>query len=313
MASTSTTQLDRLLAQVDALEPLRTAVVHPCDALSLAGALEAARLRLIEPVLVGPLERIREAARAAGEALDGVELVDAEHSHGAARIACELARRGRVGALMKGSLHSDELLRVLVHRDTGLTTDRRMSHVFVLDVPGFPRPLFLTDAAINIAPDLAAKRDIVQNAIDCAQALGVPEPRVAVLAAVETVHPAMPATIDAAALAKMAERGQIVGGRVDGPLAFDNAVSPEAAATKHIESAVAGLADVLVVPNIEAGNVAAKQLTWLAGAQTAGIVLGARVPVVLTSRADGRLSRMAACAAAVLVARHARLKPRPAA
>lgn len=313
MEPTSSTQLERLLRQVDELEPLRTAVVHPCDALSLAGALEAARMRLIEPVLVGPLARIHEAARAAGEPLDGIELVDAEHSHDAARVACELARSGRVGALMKGSLHSDELLRVLVHRGTGLTTDRRMSHVFVLDVPGFPRPLFLTDAAINIAPDLAAKRDIVQNAIDCAHALGVPEPRVAVLAAVETVHPAMPATIDAAALAKMAERGQIVGGRVDGPLAFDNAVSLEAAATKHIESPVAGLADVLVVPNIEAGNVAAKQLTWLAGAQTAGIVLGARVPVVLTSRADGRLSRLAACAAAVLVARHARLKPRPAA
>lgn len=303
-------QLERLLAQVQALEPLRTAVVHPCDAVSLAGALEAARLGLIEPVLVGPPARIREAAEAAGESLEGVELVEAAHSHDAARIACELARTGHVGALMKGSLHSHELLGAMVDRVGGLRTDRRMSHVFVLDAPGFSRPLFLTDAAINIAPDLATKRDIVQNAIDCAQALGVAEPRVAILAAVETVHPAMPSTIDAAALAKMAERGQIVGGLVDGPLALDNAVSVEAAKAKRISSPVAGRADVLVVPDIEAGNIAAKQLTWLAGAQTAGIVMGARVPVVLTSRADGRLSRLAACAAAVLVARHERLKPR---
>lgn len=309
MASNSSTQLERLLAQVGPLEPLRTAVVHPCDALSLAGALEAATLRLIEPVLVGPRARIEQAAHEAGLSIDGIELVDAAHSHDAARTACALARDGRVRALMKGSLHSGELLGEMVDRATGLTTDRRMSHVFVLDVPGFPRPLLLSDAAVNIAPDLAAKRDIVQNAIDCAHAIGIAVPRVAVLAAVETVHPAMPSTIDAAALSKMAERGQIVGGHVDGPLAFDNAVSVEAAQAKRIASDVAGRADVLIVPDIEAGNVAAKQLTWLAGAQTAGIVMGARVPVMLTSRADGRLSRLAACAVAVLVARHERLKP----
>lgn len=310
MERNASTQLERLLAQVAPLPPLLTAVVHPCDTAALAGALEAARRKLIEPVLVGPRARIEDAARVAGESLDGIDMVEATHSHDAARVACELARSGRVGALMKGSLHTAELLAAMVDGTFGLRTDRRMSHVFVLDVPDFPRPLLLTDAAINIAPDLATKRDIVQNAIDCALALGITDPRVAVLAAVETVHPAMPATVDAAALAKMAERGQIVGGRVDGPLAFDNAVSAEAATAKHIASSVAGHADVLVVPNIEAGNVAAKQLTWLAGAQSAGIVMGARVPVVLSSRADGALSRMAACAVAVLVARHERMKPR---
>lgn len=302
-------QLDRLLALAAEREPVRTAIVHPRDAISLTGALEAARMRLIEPVLVGPAEKIKAAAAAAGEDLTGIPLIAVEHSHAAAAEACRMARAGEVGAIMKGSLHTDELLAAAVDGAAGLRTDRRMSHVFILDVPTYPRPLFLSDAAINIAPDLAAKKDIVQNAIDCAHALGVAQPRVAVLAAVETVHPNMSATVDAASLSKMAERGQIVGGLVDGPLAFDNAVSPEAAATKQIVSAVAGRADVLIAPNIEAGNMLAKQLAYLAGAQSAGIVMGARVPIMLTSRADGRLSRLASCAAALLVARHERAKP----
>jgi phosphotransacetylase len=292
-----------------ALPPLRTAVVHPCDAASLSGALQACRAGLIEPVLVGPRARIEQAAAEAGEDILPFELLDVEHSHAAAEAACKLARTGKVAALMKGSLPTGELLGAAVDRDKGLRTDRRMSHVFILDVPTYPRPIFLTDAALNIAPDLATKRDIVQNAIDCAQALGVAQPRVAILAAVETVQPAMVATLDAAALAKMAERGQIAGGIVDGPLAFDNAISVEAALAKHIESPVAGVADVLVVPNIEAGNMLAKQMSYLANAQSAGLVMGARVPIILTSRADGELSRLASCAAAVLVARHARNKP----
>ena len=220
-----------------------------------------------------------------------------------------LARAGSVDAIMKGSLHTDELMAAVIDRDTGLRTDRRMSHVFVFDVPTYPRPLFISDAAVNIAPDLATKKDIVQNAIDCALALGTVQPRVAILAAVETVDPDMMATIDAAALAKMADRGQIIGGLVDGPLAFDNAISETAAAMKQIVSAVAGVADVLIVPNIEAGNMIAKQLTYLANAQSAGIVIGAKVPIILTSRADGLLSRLASSAVAVLVARHERSKP----
>lgn len=307
--ASSSSQLDRLLALGSAVRTVRTAVVHPKDAVSLSGALEAARLGLIEPVLVGPVEKISAAAAEAGEGLDGIEIVPVEHSHAAAAEACRLARSGAVEAIMKGSLHTDELLEAVIDPDKGLRTDRRMSHVFILDVPSYPRPLFISDAAINITPDLAAKRDIVQNAIDCALALGVAEPRVAVLAAVETVHPKMPATLDAAALSKMAERGQIVGGLVDGPLAFDNAISPEAAKTKEIVSAVAGRADILIAPDIEAGNMMAKQLAYLAGAQSAGLVMGARVPIVLTSRADGRLSRLASCAAAILVAGHQRSKP----
>jgi len=285
------------------------AVVHPCDEASLGGALEAFRMKLIVPVLVGPEVKIAAAAEAAGEDLTGIRIVAVEHSHAAAEEACRMALAGEVDAIMKGSLHTDELLAAVVDRKTGLRTDRRMSHVFILDVPTYPRPLLLSDAVVNISPDLAAKKDIVQNAIDCAHALAVPDPRVAVLAAVETVHPNMPATTDAAALAKMADRGQIVGGLIDGPLAFDNAISPEAADAKKIVSTVAGIADVLIVPNIEAGNMMAKQLAYLANAQSAGIVMGARVPIVLTSRADGRLSRLASCAAAVLVARHQRTKP----
>ncbi len=302
-------QLDRLLAMAEAQDPIRTAVVHPCDAAALGGALEAGRMQLIVPVLVGPAAKIAAAAVEAGEDLDGIEIIPVDHSHSAAETACRLAREGKVDAIMKGSLHTEELLAAVVDSRIGLRTDRRMSHVFILDVPGYPRPLLLSDAAINIAPDLATKRDIVQNAIDLAHALGVEGPRVAILAAVETVHPNMPATTDAAALAKMADRGQIVGGLVDGPLAFDNAISEEAAEAKDIVSRVAGIADVLIVPNIEAGNMMAKQLAYLGNAQSAGIVMGARVPIMLTSRADGRLSRLASCAAAVLVARHERTKP----
>ncbi|CAN5634240.1 phosphate acetyltransferase [soil metagenome] len=309
LESPSRSQLDRLLVLARVLPPLRTAVVHPCDPVSLSGALEAYRIQLIVPVLVGPRARIEQAAAEAGENIQQFELVDVEHSHAAAEAACMLARSGKVEALMKGSLPSGELLGAAVDRDKGLRTERRMSHVFILDVPSYPRPLLISDAAINIAPDLATKRDIVQNAIDLAHALGVAEPRVAILAAVETVHPNMPATTDAAALAKMADRGQIVGGLVDGPLAFDNAISSAAAEAKHIVSKVAGHADILIVPNIEAGNMMAKQLAYLGDAQSAGIVMGARVPIMLTSRADGRLSRLASCAAAVLVARHQRTKP----
>jgi phosphotransacetylase len=307
--STTRSQLDRLLALAAEREPVRTAIVHPCDAASLGGAMEAFRTKLILPVLIGPPARIATAAAEADEDLSGIPIVEVEHSHAAADAACRMARAGNVDAIMKGSLHTDELLAAAFDRETGLRTDRRMSHVFILDVPTYPRPLFLSDAAINVAPDLATKKDIVQNAIDCAHALGVPEPRVAILAAVETVHPGMIATTDAASLAKMAERGQIVGGLIDGPLAFDNAISREAADAKHIASAVAGVADVLIVPNIEAGNMLAKQLAYLANAQSAGIVMGARVPIILTSRADGRLSRLASCAAAVLLARHQRTKP----
>lgn len=305
----SRSQLDRLLLMAKAQEPIRTAVVHPCDASSLGGALEAARMRLIVPVLVGPAAKIAAAAVEAGEDLDGIEIVAVEHSHAAAEAACRLARDGKVEAIMKGSLHTEELLAAVVDARAGLRTDRRMSHVFILDVPTYPRPLLISDAAINIAPDLATKRDIVQNAIDLAHALGVAEPRVAILAAVETVHPNMPATTDAAALTKMADRGQISGGLVDGPLAFDNAISSASAEAKRIVSKVAGHADILIVPNIEAGNMMAKQLAYLGDAQSAGIVMGARVPIMLTSRADGRLSRLASCAAAVLVARHQRTKP----
>jgi phosphate acetyltransferase len=267
-------------------------------------------MQLIEPVLIGPADRIAAAAVAAGEDLQGIRIIAVEHSHAAAATACRLAGSGEVGAIMKGAMHTSELLEAAVEREAGLRTERRMSHVFILDVPTYPRPLLVSDAAINIAPDLATKKDIVQNAIDCAHALGIVAPRVAILAAVETVHENMPATIDAAALAKMADRGQIVGGLVDGPLAIDNAISEESADTKHIVSAVAGVADVLIVPNIEAGNMIAKQLAYLANALSAGIVMGARVPIILTSRADGRLSRLASCAVALLVARHSRAKPR---
>ncbi len=303
----------RSIAQILALAAdrpaIRCAVVHPCDAAALGGAVAAADSCLIEPVLVGPETKIRAAADAAALDISRFELIPTEHSHAAAEEACRLARDGEVDAIMKGSLHSDELLGAVVDRDSGLRTDRRMSHVFIFEVPDYPRLLLVSDAAITIEPDLGAKKDIVQNAIDCAIALGITTPRVAVLAAVETVHPGMVATTDAASLAKMAQRGQIVGGIVDGPLAFDNAISPSATSAKHIVSEVAGRADVLIAPDIEAGNMIAKQLTYFSGALSAGIVQGARVPIILTSRADDIETRLASCAAALLVSGHQRLKP----
>lgn len=306
--SRSGTQLQRLMRMAETRPPLRTAVVHPVDALSLIGAVEAGRRGLIEPILIGPMARVRAAAESAGLEISGLELIDVEHSHQAAATACELAAKGEAAAIMKGALHTDELLEAVVTRESGLRTDRRMSHVFVLDVPSYPRPLLVSDAALNIAPDLAAKRDIVQNAIDCAHAMDIPEPRVAILSAVETVNPNMVSTLDAAALCKMADRGQIVGGRLEGPLAFDNAISPEAAKAKGIRSDVAGRADILIVPDIESGNMLAKQLFYLSDAQSAGVVMGARIPIILTSRSDPEASRLASCALAILVSQHSPTK-----
>lgn len=297
-------QLQRLMQLAEAQPPLRTAVAHPVDVLSLSAAVEAAQQGLIEPILIGPQARVRAAGDAAGLDLSRYELIDVAHSHDAAARACELAARGEAAAIMKGALHTDELLEAVVHKSSGLRTDRRMSHVFVLDVPSYPRPLLVSDAALNIAPDLETKRDIVQNAIDCAHAMDVTEPRVAILSAIETVNPKMISTVDAAALCKMADRGQIVGGRLDGPLAFDNAVSPEAARTKGIVSAVAGQADILIVPDIESGNMLAKQLFYLSNAQSAGVIMGAKVPIMLTSRSDPKASRLASCALAILVSQH---------
>jgi len=293
-------QYARLIAATEALALVRTAVVHPCDALSLTGALEAAHLGMIVPVLVGPRARIEAAADQAGRSLAGIEIVDTPHSHAAAAAAVALVRAGKVAALMKGSLHTDELMEAVIDATLGLRTERRMSHVYVLDVPTYPKPLLITDAAINIQPDLAVKRDIVQNAIDLARALGIKRSKVAILSAVETVNPRMPTTLDAAALCKMADRGQITGGVLDGPLAFDNAISTVAAAAKGIVSEVAGAADILVAPDLESANMMAKQLIYLAGADAAGIVLGATVPIILTSRADSATSRLASCALAQL-------------
>jgi phosphate acetyltransferase/phosphate butyryltransferase len=290
-----------LLAAAQDAPCVRTAVVHPVDAVSLLGAVEAAHAGLIEPVLVGPEAKIRQAAAQAHVDLAPFRLVPTAHSHAAADAAVALARAGEVAALMKGALHTDELMHAVVARDTGLRTGRRISHVFAMDVPTYPRPLLITDAAINIYPTLEDKRDIVQNAIDLAHALGIAAPRVAILSALETVYPKIASTIEAAALCKMAERGQITGAVVDGPMAFDLAVSEEAARTKGFVSPVAGQADILVVPDLEAGNMLAKQLEYLGQAQVAGIVLGARVPIMLTSRADGPLARLASCALAALL------------
>ena len=301
--------LARLLAHVASMEAIRVAVVHPCDALSLSGALDARDAGLIVPVLVGPRARIEAVAAEAGIDLSGVAIEDVAHSHAAAARAAELAREGRVEALMKGSLHTDELMAVVVARESGLRTKRRVSHCFVLQTPHYPRPFIVTDAAINLAPDLEQKADIVRNAIDLAHVIGVQVPKVAILAAVETVTPSMPATLDAAALCKMADRGQIAGGLLDGPLAFDNAVSIAAARTKGIVSDVAGQADILVVPDLESGNMLAKQVMYMGDAASAGIVLGAKVPVVLTSRADSRESRMASCAIALMLAHRYRTMP----
>ena len=293
----------QVIEQARGLVPIRTAVVHPVDRNSLLGAIDAARAGLIVPVLVGPETKIRAVAAAESVDLALYAVVATRHSHEAAERAVAMVRAGEVEALMKGSLHTDELMHEVVAKETGIRTARRLSHVFVVDVPTYARLLFITDAAINIAPDLDAKRDIVQNAIDLARVLGIAEPKVAVLSAVETVSPEIRSTIDAAALCKMAERGQITGGVLDGPLAFDNAVSEEAARVKGIESPVAGRADILVVPDLESGNMLAKQLEYLGEAQSAGVVLGARVPIVLTSRADSPLTRMTSCAVALLYAR----------
>lgn len=292
----------KILRRCAGLPPVRCAVVHPCDRDSLAGALEAAKRKLIVPVLVGPAKKIRAAATEAKVSLAGVETHDTEHSHAAAALAVELARNGKVDALMKGSLHTDELMGAIVPSATGLRTARRVSHVFVIDVPTYPRLLFVTDAAVNIFPTLDDKVDIAQNAIDLARVLGVETPRLAVLSAVETVTPKIESTLHAAALCKMAERGQIAGGLLDGPLAFDNAVSEHAARAKGIAGPVAGRADILLVPDLEAGNMVAKQLQYLAGADAAGIVLGTRVPIVLTSRADSVRTRLASAAVMALVA-----------
>ena len=277
---------------------VRTAVVHPCDTLSISGAMEAAKRDMIVPILVGPKAKIETAAAEAKCDLTGIEIIDVPHSHAAAERAVALVHEGKVDMLMKGKIHTDELLEPIVKRDTGLRTERRMSHVFALDVPSYHKLLLISDAAINIFPDLPTKRDIVQNAIELALALGISLPKVALLSAVESVTSKIPSTVDAAALCKMADRGQIVGGLLDGPLAFDNAVSKAAADAKGILSDVAGSADILIAPDLEAGNMIAKQLIYLAGADAAGIVLGARVPIVLTSRADNVFSRLASTAIA---------------
>jgi phosphate acetyltransferase len=294
--------LPNVLVLAAMLPPLRTAVAHPCDASSLAAALAARERGLIEPVLVGPADKIRRVAAEAGLDLAGVAIDAVPHSHAAAARAVELVRRGEVAAIMKGSLHTDELLAEVVQRETGLRTARRISHVFVMQVPGLDRLLLVTDGAVNIAPSLEDKVDIVQNAIDLAVALGIERPRVAILSAVETVTSKLHSTLDAAALCKMADRGQITGGILDGPLAFDNAVSAEAAKTKGIKSPVAGRADILVAPDLESGNILAKQLEYFSAATAGGVVLGARVPIILSSRSDSLESRLFSCGVAVIAA-----------
>jgi phosphotransacetylase len=304
-----TGKYEQLLERCRGLEPISTAVAYPCEETALAGAIDAAKAGLVTPVLVGPAKKIAEVAQAAGIAVGQARVVDVPTTHEAAAKAVELVRTGEAELLMKGSLHSDEILAAVIAKETGLRTGRRLSHVFIMDVPTYHKVLIVTDGAINIAPTLEDKADICQNAIDLARSFGIEQPKVAILAAVETVNSKMPATLDAAALCKMAERGQIKGGLLDGPLAFDNAISREAAKTKGIQSEVAGDPDILLAPDLEAGNMVAKQLSFLANADSAGLVLGAKVPVILTSRADSLRSRIASCAVAVLAA-HARRKPR---
>jgi phosphotransacetylase len=307
--TTGTGKYEALLERCRSLSPVPTAVAYPCEASALAGAVEAAQYKLITPMLVGPSAKIAETARSAGLDLGGLEVIDVADAHAAAEKAVAIVREGRAEVLMKGSLHTDELLSAVVSREKGLRTGRRISHAFLMDVPTYHKVLIVTDAAINIAPVLEDKVDICQNAIDLAVSLGRDKPKVAILAAVETVNSKMPATLDAAALCKMADRGQIRGGLLDGPLAFDNAISQEAAKTKGIASEVAGDPDVLLAPDLEAANILAKQLSFLANADSAGLVLGARVPIILTSRADSVRSRIASCAVAVLVAHARRSKP----
>jgi phosphotransacetylase len=307
-----TGKYEQLLVRCRGLEPVPTAVVYPCEAIALAGAVEAAEHGLITPIYVGPADRIKEVAATSGIKLGSAQIVDAPDSHAAAAKAVELVRLGKAELLMKGSLHTDELLAAVVARDSGMRTGRRISHVFIMDVPTYHKVLIVTDAAINIAPTLEEKVDICQNAIDLAITLGVPRPKLAILAAVETVNSKMSATLDAAALCKMADRGQIKGAVLDGPLAFDNAISKEAAQTKGIKSEVAGDPDILLTPDLEAGNILAKLLSYLAKADSAGLVLGARVPIILTSRSDSVRARIASCAVAMLAA-HARRTPTQAA
>lgn len=302
MNSKTRESYQRLISAVQALPASPTAVVHPCDEASLSGAVDAAKLGIIAPILVGPRHKILSVAAAAKIAIDEYEIIDVEHSHAAAEKAVALAREGRAEMLMKGSLSSDELLAAVVKRETGLRTARRISHCFIMDVPNHRNILIITDAAINIFPTLEDKVDIVQNAIDLAHALKIESPKVAILSAMEKVNPKLQSTVEAAALCKMADRGQISGGVLDGPLALDNAISPEAARIKNIAGPVAGHADILVVPDLEAGNMLAKSLSFLMDADSAGIVLGARVPITLTSRADSVQSRLASCAVAGLVA-----------
>jgi phosphate acetyltransferase len=292
----------RLIDFCKSLPPTPTAVAHPCDESSLRGAVDAAKLGLIAPILVGPRARIEAVAREHKIDLAPYAIVDAPHSHAAAEKAVELVRAGKAEALMKGSLHTDELMGAVVRRETGLRTARRVSHCFVMDVPSYEHTLIVTDAAVNIAPTLAEKVDIIQNAIDLAHALRFPEVRVAILSAMETINPQVPSTVEAGALCKMADRGQITGAILDGPLALDNAINLESVAIKRIDSPVAGRANVLVVPDLEAGNMLAKSLSFLAGADAAGIVLGAKVPIILTSRADSVMTRLASCAVAAMVA-----------
>jgi phosphate acetyltransferase len=307
--ATGNGKYELLIERTQAIPAMPTAVAHPCDEVSLGAAVGGACMGIITPFLVGPEQKIRTVADKFGFDLSPYELIDAPHSHAAAARAVELVRQGRAELLMKGSLHTDELLGEVVKGDTGLRTARRLSHVFIMDVPTYHKPLMITDAAVNIVPTLEEKRDILQNAIDLAHALGLERPKVAILSAVETVNPKMPTTVEAAALCKMAERRQITGAVLEGPLAFDNAISPEAARIKGIESPVAGDADVLLVPDLEAGNMLAKNLIFLSRADAAGIVLGARVPIILTSRADNERTRLASCAVAAFyaMARRARI------
>jgi phosphate acetyltransferase len=304
---TGTGQYEQMLTKCKHLTPIPTAVAHPCEESALTGAVEAAKLGLIVPILVGPRDKIEATAGSAGVNISGFEIVEAPHSVASAVKAVELLREAKAELLMKGSLHTDELMAAVVSREGGMRTGRRISHVFVMDVPTYHKVLFVTDGAINIAPTLEDKVDICQNAIDLIIALGIRKPKVAILAAVETVNSKMQATIDAACLCKMAERGQIKNALLDGPLAFDNAISKQAAETKGIRSAVAGDPDILLAPDLEAANILAKQLSFLANADSAGLVLGARVPIILTSRADSVRSRIASCGVAMLAA-HARRK-----
>ena len=294
---------DQLIARCKGLPPTPTAVAHPCDENSLRGAIEAAELGLITPILVGPRVKIEAVAAQCGKDISRYQLVDTPHSQSSAEAAVQLAREGKAELLMKGSLHTDELMSAVVSRETGLRTGRRISHCFVMDVPTLNRAIIITDAAVNMFPTFEDKVHIIQNAIDLAQALGKPKPKVAILSAMETINPKVQTTIEAAALCKMADRGQITGGILDGPLALDNAINLRAAQIKKIDSPVAGLADILIAPDLEAGNMLAKSLSFLADADAAGIVLGARVPIILTSRADSVLTRLASCAVSVLVAK----------